>query len=594
MEGFIYPPLAQGSQQADIRLFHLRPLHDRVTLSLYSASLQDKPHYEAVSYTWGKRRKRKEIVCNDQLATVPENLYNALRNLRYVDRARTLWVDGICINQVDNSEKSVQIRMMPIIYEKAQTVLAWIGEADDRTQATFSEVRRLAVANDSGTDTGPVLSSNRNAFRDISKDLFSILQRDWFMRIWVIQEVSVCRKVTVVCGPLTIDWDELSVVLFARAVPGRIVDGWRKTSFAIFEQRKDFDKSKRPHLSQLIVRHQDSLATEAEDKIYALLGLADEVSQNQITIDYDMTIQDLYQRVVLSCLNYDQNLSILGSVQAAPTSTLTDLPSWVPDWSVPRKAYALSFHDEFSSTAAIYKAARESKYTWKQPENKSGLLLSGHYFDRIVAVGYADKQSMKSTAFTRRQYIEGGHAYLLWQLSCDRIAGVCCKGKRYVTDEDIIDAYWQTICAGCILEDFNMVREEFLSFYKAMKPLQILHKVHLSSSSPMIMFIMLSFFVQNFLFPHFGIKSPIKWQGFTDRTVFTWGRRMARTSQGYIGLVPATTKLGDCVWLLKGGNVPFILREDGKAKRMIGEAYVHGIMRGEAFNEDKCENIEIV
>lgn len=162
-----------------------------------------------------------------------------------------------------------------------------------------------------------------------------------------------------VCGSQTIDWDELSNVFFARAVPGKIVDGWKKTSFAIFEQRKKFDKSKRSHLSRLIVRHQNSQATRAEDKIYALLSLADDISQRQITIHYDTTIQGFYRSVVLSCLAYDQNLSILGSIQAISTS---DFPSWVPNWSVSRKTYTLTFHDEFSSTPAIYAATRESKY----------------------------------------------------------------------------------------------------------------------------------------------------------------------------------------------------------------------------------------
>lgn len=43
---------------------------------------------------------------------------------------------------------------------------------------------------------------------------------------------------------------------------------------------------KRPHLSPLIMRHQDSLVSETEDEIYALLGLADEVSGSQVTMSF--------------------------------------------------------------------------------------------------------------------------------------------------------------------------------------------------------------------------------------------------------------------------------------------------------------------
>lgn len=227
MEGFHYLPLSQPSQQAEIRLLSLKPRDDTVTISLYSASLKDKPHYEALSYTWGDTKEREEIRCNDQWATIPKNLYNALRNLQQVDRARTLWVDGICINQWDNLEKSGQIRIMSHIFESAQIVLVWIGTEDTQIKRTFSEVRRSAAAYRAlGTDPNrPMVSSIESYFSGIAKDLSAMLLRDWFKRIWVIQEVSVCRNVTVVCGSLTIDWDELSAVVLAVAMPGKVIDG---------------------------------------------------------------------------------------------------------------------------------------------------------------------------------------------------------------------------------------------------------------------------------------------------------------------------------------------------------------------------------
>ena len=270
---------------------------------------------------------------------------------------------------------------------------------------------------------------------------------------------------------------------------------------------------------------------------------------------------------------------------------MTDLPSWVPDWSVPRIAYALTFHDEFSSTPATYTAARESKYT-KEPQSKSGLVVSGFQFDRIITLGYADKQSMNATAITRRQYLGGGSVKLLWQLSCERVADVRSQ-KKYVTGEDMLDAHCQTLCAGCTSEAFDAIREEFRSLDEAMKMPSVLHKVHLSSLPLVIMFFMCCLFTQNLVSFRFGVKPPIRF-GFTDRMLFGFGRRMARTSKGYIGLVPATAQQGDCVWLLEGGNVPFILREDGRTTRLVGEAYFHGIMTGEAFHKAKCQNIEIV
>ena len=35
--------------------------------------------------------------------------------------------------------------------------------------------------------------------------IFTLLERDWFQRIWVLQEVSAARHVLIKCGPAEID-----------------------------------------------------------------------------------------------------------------------------------------------------------------------------------------------------------------------------------------------------------------------------------------------------------------------------------------------------------------------------------------------------
>lgn len=61
------------------------------------------------------------------------------------------------------------------------------------------------------------------------------------------------------------------------------------------------------------------------------------------------------------------------------------------------------------------------------------------------------------------------------------------------------------------------------------------------------------------------------------------------TEKGYIGLVPASSRAGDRIAILKGGAVPFVLREAANGCwTLVGEGYVHGIMHGEAFDEGQC------
>ncbi|PMD23515.1 heterokaryon incompatibility, partial [Hyaloscypha hepaticicola] len=90
-----------------------------------------KPVYEALSYTWGDESNMRNIRLNGCLFAVSNNLYEALSHLRTSAAERTLWIDAISINQRDIDEKSSQIQIMPFIYERAQTVVVWLGARID-------------------------------------------------------------------------------------------------------------------------------------------------------------------------------------------------------------------------------------------------------------------------------------------------------------------------------------------------------------------------------------------------------------------------------------------------------------------------------
>lgn len=61
-------------------------------------------------------------------------------------------------------------------------------------------------------------------------------------------------------------------------------------------------------------------------------------------------------------------------------------------------------------------------------------------------------------------------------------------------------------------------------------------------------------------------------------------RRMMETGKGYIGMAHAQSQVGDSIVLLAGASVPIILRPCEGGYRVIGVAYVHGIMDGEIWD----------
>lgn len=65
------------------------------------------------------------------------------------------------------------------------------------------------------------------------------------------------------------------------------------------------------------------------------------------------------------------------------------------------------------------------------------------------------------------------------------------------------------------------------------------------------------------------------------------------TNRGYVGLGPRTARAGDRVCILEGGRVPYLFRQvpgkDENTVTFVGDAYVHGIMYGEALEGQKVE-----
>jgi hypothetical protein len=68
---------------------------------------------------------------------------------------------------------------------------------------------------------------------------------------------------------------------------------------------------------------------------------------------------------------------------------------------------------------------------------------------------------------------------------------------------------------------------------------------------------------------------------------------MIRTEQErYLGLVSGDVKQGDEVWLLEGSEVPLIIRRGTEGYgRLIGNAYIHCIMYGEAFKSGNSQDL---
>lgn len=172
---YTYTRLEKPSHQ--IRLLKLNRSYDdgavlTGTLSVYDIPERDAsvgkrllkhlglPAYCAISYVWGEaapsplldhdpgQASNHEIILDGRRFPLTANLHSALHYYRSVNPASTrFWVDAICINQADTSEKSDQIPLMSTIYYLSTLVLVWLGKVTPETQRLEDFFQKLTEIN---------------------------------------------------------------------------------------------------------------------------------------------------------------------------------------------------------------------------------------------------------------------------------------------------------------------------------------------------------------------------------------------------------------------------------------------------------------
>lgn len=126
-----------GIAGSQIRLLTITSTAPKITCQLEVADLRDGLAFHALSYVWGDPKITETIFVNEHKVQVTTNLASALKyvpqHLNQFNNAATmkLWVDAICINQDNTSEKNHQVPFMKDIYSQADIVLCWLGPPNE-------------------------------------------------------------------------------------------------------------------------------------------------------------------------------------------------------------------------------------------------------------------------------------------------------------------------------------------------------------------------------------------------------------------------------------------------------------------------------
>jgi hypothetical protein len=225
-----------------------------------------------------------------------------------------------------------------------------------------------------------------------------------------------------------------------------------------------------------------------------------------------------------------------------------------------------------------------------------GLSLAGHIIDKVHYVGQVvlppsinildidDAETFIHKCKLVFDRISQGAHYFEVLLEWNDIA--LRQTARYPSGEAPISAYWQTLCGGQYIGSHEDAEAEFGIWRNSLGAARLAKKLNIfSKHTPKLITLL-------------GTRLCVMARG-QSKAFFTMSgpilhRRLARTSKGYLGLVPAGTRVGDFVALLKGGALPFILRSRGGPWELVGASYIHGIMYGEAFDEQLCGDVELI
>ena len=161
-----------------------------------------------LSYCWGVAVSPHSVLRNGKELRVHANLYNALIQLARRRDAPDYWIDAICINQTDSDEKGSQIQLMGQILERAASVLVWLGTTSETENRDIlylpnleSPLQLLLEKKGRGVETRDLVDRGLPPLDSLFwGTLGNILNRPWFRRLWVIQEITLCPSSFVLLG----------------------------------------------------------------------------------------------------------------------------------------------------------------------------------------------------------------------------------------------------------------------------------------------------------------------------------------------------------------------------------------------------------
>lgn len=412
-----------------------------------------------------------------------------------------------------------------------------------------------------------------------------LLQCPWFYRAWIRQEIAAAKpkRCIVKCGDMECLLDGLKSFFSKLSWRARMnqtetdLDDWTilagqsKVAEVLMSSITDLS-SHQCSMEQVLHGSRATIVSDPRDHVFALWSLTPFAADADEMIDYSKDAAWVFASTVKKSIIRTGSLVCLqwilhhkpprnpnNVVRVKGWDPPDDLPSWVPDWS----DSGLSPIKRIPLLPGLFQASCGSRADCLIKDDMREIRLGGLEIAEVRMIMFSSIYDTLDEFF----------ADLKLNFEPSGLATACLE--RYGTAVNVDEAAWRTRLADTLVP---MTYADVVRRWPKGKAGSSLFWRSVDDGSK----------------PD-GAGRQLNMDSRLLHRLWMYGRRMAISSQGHICLVPEKARLGDHICIFAGGQVPFIVRafSDKEQGFFVGEAYVHGIMDGEAWDVSKVQYITL-
>jgi hypothetical protein len=632
----IYQPLDPIKQE--IRLLELLPAPNngqiQASCQLSSVSLLEKRPFTALSYVWGDALATETILLNGIKWQVTKNLAAALKYFtqirsRFQDGFR-LWVDAVCINQVDTLERNQQVSLMKDLYSSADYVFSWLG-ADPCITKAFKTLRivYLEVQNANGNvetlgnldwlQRYPELYAQNMQLDEQTlipnkhwTSLRDFVDLTYWSRMWIFQEVVLSKpnRLSFFTTGDQMSGDELKKALvYVRSVAHYFAErprpefvpeeAWKYLKRLQFSDTakqveslllaKEYffqdmaEKSDRAGLCILSAFNHRRRASDPRDYYYSLIG------PSQLALNPQYGHDNLVQTVCIDfvraylevTLDSPWALFFLHDAVGPKGKTHYGLPSWAPGYHLPMEGHVRGSDLNVRADDDVFNKLSKTKRPRPLLVSEAISVL-GVRITVVNFVSYRPSRNFQRTGAMSAYLLDFARRY-----GPVYVTGIPAATALFATLMRCVDGKYNFLRGLFVLENLGQILDS-----NAIDDKQVwclIERAYKRCAPESLSAADLEFLMNP------ALKLAEEWlRALTDFELLEIGR-LFDTEEGYLGLAPLEVTAGDVVCVLDSFQYPVVLRPTDDYYVFIGACFVLGLMTGEAkaFLEDGRASPEV-